>query len=615
MSPHPRRFFVPAALVALLAGLLLPTLAAAQAPPKVEFDLKGYWRTRAVAFFNLYDRDFPQDGARPVDVYYIEDVDQIPGEFQDRWQQTHPNDLSSRNMVQGYCRSFPAQCRRTIQNPDRTHWVTQRGRFEPIIKFGDRIKLQTTIDVLDNVIWGDNENIASTPLFANDPSATQIDGTVTDTIKVRRLWVEWSTVFGLLRIGRQPSHWGLGLLANDGNDFKNDFGDAYEGNSFDRILFATRPISLVRGIAATFSGKPTPDTSKDPLILVIGFDKLVESSAITFRKQLTDDESVADENAEGDSYIRRSPIWVSDTGDDVWEAIFALVFKREDWQLGKTNQVMDLTAGVYVVHRWQPETESRVWIPDFYVDWKFRGFFVQGETYFIRGTTTAIAPEWGKQTTAEVLGTVWRAGYENPAITALFEFGHASGDEVILQSEGDVFKGRALHSDYNVGLILYEQMLANRTAEAFVNDPDLQGLWSNGGVYNSSYINPRFKFRPGDITEFRLGVVAAWVDEVDGAIIPFLDRQDGTKESAGDITETKFLGVEIDAGVTFTWAEGHVLFTIEGGYMHAGPRMGRMSKYAVPGESTTLYTRAQYDRIKRRVENVGTIQSRMAFIF
>ena len=613
MSPTPRGLFAPAALLVLLAGLLTPTLAVAQAPPKVEFELDGYWRTRAVAFFNLFDQDFPQDGARRVDVFYLESVDQIPQQFQDSWAQTHPTDLSTGNMIQGYCHTFPAQCRRQIHNPGRTHWISQRGRFEPIVRFGDRIKLQATIDVFDNVLWGDNENLASTPLFAGDPSATQVDGALTDTIAVKRLWVEWTTAFGLVRLGRQPSNWGLGLLANDGNEFKNDFGDSYDGSSYDRIIFATRPISLVRGVAAILSGKPTPDTSKDPLIIAIGFDKLVESSSITFRKQLTDDESVADENADGDSFVRRSPIWLSDTGDDVWEAIFMVMFKRTDWQI--KNQVMDLTAGMYVVHRWQKETASKVWIPDFYLDWKLRGFFVKGEMYLISGKTQAIAPQWGKETTANIFGTAWRAGYENSAVTALFEIGHASGDDVLLQSENDVFKGRALHSDYNVGLILYEQMLAQRTADAFVNDPDLQGLWSNGGVYNSTYINPRFKYRPGDITEFRLGVVAAWVDEVDGAIIPFLEREDGTREEAGAITETKFLGIEIDLGVHFSWADGHVVFSAEGGYMHAGPRMGRMSKYAVPGESATLYTKAQYDRIKRRVENVGTLQARLAFIF
>ena len=611
MQTHTSRGALRAGLVALLVAALLPALAAAQAPPKIEFKMEGYWRTRAVAFFNLYDKQFPRDGSRPVDVFYLESADQIPQEFRDGWNRGHLN-YTERELVQGYCTTFPAQCRRAIHNPDRTHQIAQRGRFEPIVKFGDRIKLQATIDVLDNVLWGDNENAAKTPLFANDPSATQADGALTDTIKVRRLWVEWSTAFGLVRLGRQPSNWGLGILANDGNGFKNDFGDAYDGSTYDRVIFATRPISVVRGVAAILTGKETPDTSKDPLVVAVGFDKLVESSAITFRKQLTDDPAVADENTEGDTFLRRSPIWLSDTGDDVWEAIFVVMFKRENWKVG--TQLMDLTAGAYVVHRWQKETNSLVWIPDFYLDFHLRGFFVQGETYLIRGTTEAIAPRWDKTTTAKIFGTVWRAGYENSRLTGVVEVGHASGDDVVLD---EVFKGRALHSDYNVGLILYEQMLAQRTVEKFVGDPDLAGLWSNGGVYNSTYLNPRFKIRPGDITELRLGVLLAWAGQVDGAIVPFLDREDGTTESAGNLTESRFLGAEIDAGVHFKWAEGHILFSVEGGYMNAGRRLGRMTQYVDPADrlTPTLYTKAQYAQIARRLNNVGTLQARMAFVF
>lgn len=598
--------------------LVLPTVASAQAPPKVEFEMKGYWRTRAHAFFNLFDKQFPKDGGRNVDVYYLEDPDSVPADFINRWNTTHPN-YTQGELRQGYCLSFPAQCRTAIKHPDRTHWISQRARFEPIVKFGDTIKLQATIDVFDNVIWGDNENLAQTPLFAGDPSTTQVNGNITDSIKVRRLWIEWSTAFGLLRIGRQPSHWGLGLLANDGDDFKNDFGDAYEGAVFDRIVFATRPISVIRGLASTFGSAKAPDPTKDPFIFVFGFDKLVESSAITFRKAQTDDDAVSDENADGAGFIRRSPIWLSDSGDDVWESILALLIKKENWEVGKDGKdLMDLTAGFYLIHRWQSETNSKVWIPDLYVNWKFRGIFVQGETYLILGKTEAIAPAPGKSTTANIFGTTWRAGYENAAFTGLLEVGHASGDDVIITSDNDIFTGRPFHSDYNVGLILYEQMLAQRTVEKFVGDPDTQGLWSNGGVYNSTYINPRFKFRSGDITEFRLGFLAAWADEVDGAVIPTLDREDGTNErDDGNITESKFLGFEVDVGVHFKWANEHVMLSFEGGYMRAGPRLGRMSQYADPADalSPTPYTKAQYDQIARRLANIGTLQSRIAFLF
>jgi hypothetical protein len=598
-------------LLCLVASLFVLPSAAQADGPELKFEMDGYYRIRGHLFGNLFDKEFPKDGARDVAMYYLQDADtDIPAEFSDAFRAAHPSSTTSQ-LVDSYCRSYVTQCRKAIHDPHRSSWFVQRGRFEPKLSMRG-IKVQATIDVFDNVIWGDNENLAATPLFAGSPSATQTDGTVTDTIKVKRLWAEWKTAFGLLRIGRQPSHWGLGILANDGNGFRNDFGEAYQGATYDRIIFATRPVTLVKGIHAIATGKEMPDAADDPgIITAVGFDKLVNSSAITFRKKITDDDNISDENAEGTAGIRQSPIWLSDQGDDVMEMIYVLMFKREDWQVGK--EIMDLTIGTYWVNRWQSSTESNVWIPDVYLRWAMRGAFVEAEAYHIFGNTDAIAPDFDKTTEASITGFVARAGYENPAFTGLFEVGYASGDDSILDEK---FTGRPLHSDYNVGLILYEQIMAQRTIEKFVGDEDTQGLWSKGGVYNSTYINPRFKFRPGDIWEFRLGFLMAWANEVDGAIIPYLDREGGS-ESAGDITETKLLGAEIDFGVHMKWLDEHILVGIEGGYMHAGPRMGRMTQYQDPAEAVgyLAYDSEDYKDIGTRLNNVFTIQGRFAFVF
>ncbi|MBI4208219.1 MAG: hypothetical protein HY538_00745 [Deltaproteobacteria bacterium] len=46
-----------------------------------------------------------------------------------------------------------------------------------------------------------------------------------DMLSIRRVYGEIKTAFGLWRIGRQPSNWGLGVLTNDGNQMDDDFGD------------------------------------------------------------------------------------------------------------------------------------------------------------------------------------------------------------------------------------------------------------------------------------------------------------------------------------------------------------------------------------------------------
>ncbi|MCP4872193.1 MAG: hypothetical protein GY898_26115 [Proteobacteria bacterium] len=591
-----------------LIALLLPASAVAQgAAPKVTFDIDGYYRARGHLFVNLYDKDYPRNGGADVPVWYFngsgDDFEAV--DWVGDYRATNPN-ASTVQVQQAYCRQFSTQCRKAITDPNVSGWFVQKGRFEPIITIGG-MKLQTTIDVLDNVVWGDNENLASTPLFAGSPSETQTNGDVVDSIRVKRLWLEWSTAFGLLRVGRQPSNWGLGILANDGNGFKNDFGDSYDGSSFDRIIFATRPVSLVKGIYSIAAGKPTPKAEDDPgIILAVGFDRLVESSAITFRKNLTDDENLRDEN-DPDSNFRQAPIWLSDSGDDVLEMIYVLMFKREDWKVGKQSRLMDLTVGTYWVNRWQKSTRSNVWIPDIYLHWSMFGLFVEGEAYLIFGRTDAIIADYDKTTRANIFGTVWRVGYENPYITALAEVGHAAGDNEITD---DNFTGRALHRDFNVGLILYEQVLAQRTTEKFASDPDTQGLWSNGGVYNSTYVNPRFKWRPGDFYEFRLGFLMAWSDEVDGAITPYL----GDEGLGTDITESKLLGTEIDIGIHMKWADEAILVSLEAGYMHAGPRLGRLTQYPEASEATP-YSASDREAIERRLKNIFTLQSRLAFVF
>ena len=59
-------------------------------------------------------------------------------------------------------------------------------------------------------------------------------------IQPRWLYADFRTPIGLFRVGQQPNHWGLGVLANDG-DHPTLFGDYRYGSIAERILFATKP--------------------------------------------------------------------------------------------------------------------------------------------------------------------------------------------------------------------------------------------------------------------------------------------------------------------------------------------------------------------------------------
>ena len=70
-----------------------------------------------------------------------------------------------------------------------------------------------------------------------------------------------------LRVGRMPSNWGMGLLANGGDGFDDDFGENHFGSTNDRILVATKPLSL----AKTILGKEDTD---HPLTIAYAYDKI-----------------------------------------------------------------------------------------------------------------------------------------------------------------------------------------------------------------------------------------------------------------------------------------------------------------------------------------------------
>ena len=605
---------------ALAAAFAMTAATSAHAEAPVKFDLHGYYWAQSNWIYNMFDAETPH--------------------------------------ARGSAWALP------YESPDHTFYLTMKGRFEPEITIGENVLVRSSIDVLDNVVWGDNENQAATPMFAAAPSNTTPGGEVGDAMELKRLWVEWTTKFGLLRIGRQPSHWGMGLLANGGDGFDDDFGVNHDGSTYDRIIFATRPIDLVRGIVGAVSGEDQPGPEQFPWIIAVGYDKLVESSAIRYRSNFSCTDGAFDNDAgcvdypEEDTFLspdyendeekgyRNNPIWLSDRGDNVQELILVSVFKQEGMAIGPRYD-MDLTAGVYAVHRWQTESSSDVWIIDGYLNWKFMGLFVEAEGYKILGTSKAIAPkgdlldtydcsygdlmndEWahGDDSSckaASIGGAAIRAGYDHEIFTIKGEVGMATGDPDLLDP---VYTGRQLHPDHNVGLILYKHVLPKITSEAYANDPKYEPLWAAGGVYNSVYIFPRVIVRPVDMVDLRFGVLAAWADRAGGNTgLPLLgDEQHDSAITSGDtdgdgkmdswqdkglIIENRALGVELDAAIHLHAVEEHVDVALEFGYLKANRRLQQALLSSYSAEELNADP-----AIAQRLSNIFALQLRAAFIW
>lgn len=451
------------------------------------------------------------------------------------------------------------------------NFLVQRLRLEPAITYGPDADapigaLRMQIDALDDVVWGDNAGLARTPLFATDLSATGRDGRERPTVVVKRAWLELQIPIGQIRVGRMGSNWGMGLLANAGDGFDDDFGDNRFGTVNDRILFATRPWMIVQALR----GRPL---QSHPFLVAVAYDELVEDP--------------------GDPAAPRMDLhqgWLADGRDDVGELVLVALWKDDEWHRWRAGD--QVHAGVYYVHRKQVETGSSVHVIDLYGRLRWGPWFGAFEGYQILGRTNAITigvPEKD----AEILGAALRAGFERPRFTLQLELGHASGDSSF---DDEIFSSRSFHPDYHVGLVLFSEVLPEAGARRW-GDPDTRGLWPSGSVYDASYGMLTGKLRPLPGLELLLAGLYAVPDEIDVTVVR-CDDFDATAEECLDDGPDAY-GFEVDAAMKLRFQE-HFDWVVEGGVLFPGEALVGDDEIASAGLGD---------------ETPWTIQTRLAMIF
>lgn len=133
-----------------------------------------------------------------------------------------------------------------------------RFRLQPTIHVSEDVRIAATFDIFDNYVLGSNPDYAGALKRADVPLAGFAMSSLPGTINVKEAYAEWKMMLGLLRVGRQASHWGLGIVANggagdgwdlgrpttstggprrtwEGNGYDNDYG-----NFADRVAFLTK---------------------------------------------------------------------------------------------------------------------------------------------------------------------------------------------------------------------------------------------------------------------------------------------------------------------------------------------------------------------------------------
>jgi uncharacterized protein (TIGR04551 family) len=238
---------------------LLPTTPALP-PPKGRrkkwklFEMGGYFRTRTDWFkdFNLGFSDDPALGGAPF-----------------------PRALACGATASGH----PCSDTLTATN--------MRLRLEPVLNIDEGTSVHVQADVFDNLVLGStpiDRNLsgiytgASTPTGNGKPpigafgdtQSPPIQGINSDrpAIVIKRAWAEVAVPLGILKVGRQPNHWGMGIYANSGGydpingtyDYDADYGD-----SVDRVSFSAQiPGTALRAMIAmdwTYSGLASNQTS------------------------------------------------------------------------------------------------------------------------------------------------------------------------------------------------------------------------------------------------------------------------------------------------------------------------------------------------------------------
>lgn len=218
-------------------------------------ELHGYFRTRAELLHN----------------FSLGRHDNSTGPGSGLWSQPLDNsytDSSGNLRTLSLCGDSGTQpCKDQTQST-----ANMRFRINPELHISDNLRIMAQIDAFDNMVLGSTpDSYAIQPggtsttstangyapgngiyqpngynTFAPIGSFTTTEGPPTaginslqNSVNFQRAWAEYMTPLGQLRFGRMPSQWGLGMLANAGDNIDSD----YQSN-VDRVMFVTGIKSL-----------------------------------------------------------------------------------------------------------------------------------------------------------------------------------------------------------------------------------------------------------------------------------------------------------------------------------------------------------------------------------
>jgi uncharacterized protein (TIGR04551 family) len=220
---------------------LLPTTPALPAPKSRRkkwklLELDGYYRMRTDWFKN-FNEGFPDPGFGGT---------------------PFPTALGCKSTVLG------APCNGSLAS------ANMRLRLEPTINLDEGTSVHIQADLLDNLLLGstpDGTNLsgiyggattATAPpigAFGNGTQGSVIQGVNSNVpaVQIKRAWGEVALPIGVLKFGRMPNQWGMGILYNAGGydpingtyNYDADYGDTVDRASFSLLIPGTNLRAMV----------------------------------------------------------------------------------------------------------------------------------------------------------------------------------------------------------------------------------------------------------------------------------------------------------------------------------------------------------------------------------
>lgn len=454
----------------------------------------------------------------------------------------------------------------------RANWMEHRLRLDATLDYRDTVRVIASADLLDGVLWGDNGTFGEEPSTNAGANGTARNPNVTapcvgyrqgdalqasaygyglcsrESFTIRRAYGEVVTPIGLVRIGRQPVTIGTAVQSATGDGRHNRFGAARTGNSVDRVLFATKPLEALKPAEQRDKGEA------QGLFFILAYDRIVSDEIRLF-------------------------------GDDVHQGVVSVRLHEPRHALGE-----DAVLAGYYVHRFDGQYDTHVNTFGLRAISRFGRLNAGLELATNLGSTRELAEAYKVITNDPVveqpiqqLGARAVVRYDWPAFTAYLEADFATGD-------GDPQARTPLSQfvfaeDTNVGLLLFEHVLAFQTARAAaasveilkrLNAPSYpaESVSTRGSFTNAFAVFPQIDVRPVEDVTLRAGVLVAWgaspvVDPVaslqarDGATI-----DDDLVNFAGG-PPARYYGTEIDGRFTWRFVD-HFAFDLEGAVLFPG---------------------------------------------